>query len=142
MNKTYIRTDTKWINTLDVIKMMEKDESEIVEYDISTLMKQNDFSFITFLIDKEYVSINENDEDNLLYCAICNGSVKWVKFLEKKGGDLMKKINKRTFYELAAKFGKLDVLKYLNRLSDHLFVLARKLSKDLSAQEIKWVPEK
>lgn len=34
------------------------------------------------------------------------------------------------------------VLKYLNRLSDFLFVLARKLSKDLQANEIKWVPKK
>ena len=34
------------------------------------------------------------------------------------------------------------VLMYLNRLSDYLFVLARKLSKDLQAEEIKWIPEK
>ena len=34
------------------------------------------------------------------------------------------------------------VLMYLNRLSDYLFVLARKLSKDLQADEIKWVPKK
>lgn len=34
------------------------------------------------------------------------------------------------------------VLTYLNRLSDYLFVLARKLSQDLGADEIKWVPEK
>ena len=33
-----------------------------------------------------------------------------------------------------------DILKYLNRLSDYLFVLARKLSKDLSIEEIKWIP--
>jgi len=33
-------------------------------------------------------------------------------------------------------------LRYLNRLSDYLFVLARKLSKDLGANEIKWIPEK
>ena len=35
-----------------------------------------------------------------------------------------------------------QVLIYLNRLSDYLFVLARKLSYDLSAEEIKWVPKK
>ena len=34
------------------------------------------------------------------------------------------------------------VLTYLNRLSDYLFVLARKLTKDLSAKEIPWIPEK
>ena len=34
------------------------------------------------------------------------------------------------------------VLQYLNRLSDYLFVLARKLSKDLHANEVKWIPEK
>ncbi len=35
-----------------------------------------------------------------------------------------------------------EVLKYLNRLSDYLFVLARKLSKELQAEEIKWIPKK
>lgn len=34
------------------------------------------------------------------------------------------------------------VLKYLNRLSDYLFVVARKLSNDLKADEVKWIPEK
>lgn len=34
-----------------------------------------------------------------------------------------------------------EVLKYLNRLSDYLFVLARKLSNDLKAQEVKWIPK-
>ena len=33
-------------------------------------------------------------------------------------------------------------LPYLNRLSDYLFVLARKLSKDLQATERKWIPKK
>jgi cob(I)alamin adenosyltransferase len=35
-----------------------------------------------------------------------------------------------------------DIIKYLNRLSDYLFTLARKLSKDLSIEEIKWIPKK
>lgn len=35
-----------------------------------------------------------------------------------------------------------DILMYLNRLSDYLFVLARKLSKDLETEEVKWIPEK
>ncbi|NLP57913.1 cob(I)yrinic acid a,c-diamide adenosyltransferase [Lutibacter sp. B1] len=34
------------------------------------------------------------------------------------------------------------ILVYLNRLSDYLFVLARKLTIDKKAQEIKWIPEK
>lgn len=33
-------------------------------------------------------------------------------------------------------------LVYLNRLSDYLFVLARKLSYELKAKEIKWIPKK
>lgn len=33
-------------------------------------------------------------------------------------------------------------IKYLNRLSDYLFVLARKLSSDLHAEEVKWIPRK
>lgn len=35
-----------------------------------------------------------------------------------------------------------SVLMYLNRLSDYLFVLARKLSFDLQAEEVKWIPKK
>jgi cob(I)alamin adenosyltransferase len=32
------------------------------------------------------------------------------------------------------------IIKYLNRLSDYLFVLSRKLSHDLKAEEIPWKP--
>ena len=35
-----------------------------------------------------------------------------------------------------------NVLKYLNRLSDYLFVLARKLTKEKGIEETKWMPEK
>lgn len=35
-----------------------------------------------------------------------------------------------------------ETLMYINRLSDYLFVLARKLSLDLNAEEIKWIPKK
>ncbi|MDC7995734.1 cob(I)yrinic acid a,c-diamide adenosyltransferase [Altibacter sp. HG106] len=35
-----------------------------------------------------------------------------------------------------------QVLTYLNRLSDYLFVLARKLSKVVGAEETPWIPEK
>ena len=33
-------------------------------------------------------------------------------------------------------------LAYINRLSDYLFVLARKLSADLEIEEVKWIPSK
>lgn len=35
-----------------------------------------------------------------------------------------------------------NILMYLNRLSDYLFVLARKLSFDLQVDEIQWIPKK
>lgn len=35
-----------------------------------------------------------------------------------------------------------SVLTYLNRLSDYLFVLGRKLASDLGANEIPWIPSK
>lgn len=35
-----------------------------------------------------------------------------------------------------------EALMYLNRLSDYLFVLARKLTYDLKAEEIQWIPKK
>jgi len=35
-----------------------------------------------------------------------------------------------------------NVIMFLNRLSDYLFVLARKLSYNLHANEIKWIPKK
>jgi cob(I)alamin adenosyltransferase len=35
-----------------------------------------------------------------------------------------------------------QILIYLNRLSDYLFVLARKLTYDNNAKEIQWIPEK
>ena len=34
------------------------------------------------------------------------------------------------------------IIKYLNRLSDYLFVLARKFANDLSVVEVKWLPKK
>lgn len=34
------------------------------------------------------------------------------------------------------------IMKYLNRLSDYIFVLSRKLTKDLNADEKPWVPRK
>jgi len=34
------------------------------------------------------------------------------------------------------------VISYLNRLSDYLFVLSRKLSQDLHVKEVKWTPKR
>lgn len=34
------------------------------------------------------------------------------------------------------------LIRYLNRLSDYLFVLARKSSQELEAEEVPWVPKK
>ncbi|MCS6935861.1 MAG: cob(I)yrinic acid a,c-diamide adenosyltransferase [Chitinophagales bacterium] len=34
------------------------------------------------------------------------------------------------------------IIRYLNRLSDYLFTLARKMSAELRAEEIKWIPRK
>ena len=34
------------------------------------------------------------------------------------------------------------IIKYLNRLSDYLFVLARFIGKQLNIEEVKWLPRK
>jgi cob(I)alamin adenosyltransferase len=34
------------------------------------------------------------------------------------------------------------VIKYINRLSDYLFTLSRKMAKDLGADEVNWLPRK
>ncbi|MFR3850988.1 MAG: ATP:cob(I)alamin adenosyltransferase, partial [Odoribacter splanchnicus] len=34
------------------------------------------------------------------------------------------------------------VMKYVNRLSDYLFILARKIAHDSGCEEMKWVPRK
>ncbi|HLP52877.1 MAG TPA: cob(I)yrinic acid a,c-diamide adenosyltransferase [Chitinophagales bacterium] len=36
----------------------------------------------------------------------------------------------------------LIAIKYLNRLSDYLFTLSRKMAKDLNAEEVNWIPRK
>ena len=47
----------------------------------------------------------------------------------------------RNVLKLSAEFSVDElVIKYLNRLSDYLFVLSRKLGKDLKAVEILWKP--
>ena len=35
-----------------------------------------------------------------------------------------------------------SVMKYVNRLSDYLFILARKIAYDSGCEEMKWVPRK
>ncbi|MAZ26049.1 MAG: ATP:cob(I)alamin adenosyltransferase [Cytophagaceae bacterium] len=35
-----------------------------------------------------------------------------------------------------------EIIQYLNRLSDYLFVLARMLTKTLQVKEVKWIPRK
>lgn len=35
-----------------------------------------------------------------------------------------------------------EILKYLNRLSDYLFVVSRATAHELDAKEVKWIPEK
>ncbi len=34
------------------------------------------------------------------------------------------------------------IIKYLNRLSDYLFTLSRKMAKDLGTEEVNWLPRK
>jgi len=34
------------------------------------------------------------------------------------------------------------LVKYLNRLSDYLFTLARKIGKDFKVEEIPWLPDR
>ncbi len=44
--------------------------------------------------------------------------------------------------EVSSNANELIAIKYLNRLSDYLFTLSRKMAKDLGAEEVNWLPRK
>jgi len=44
--------------------------------------------------------------------------------------------------EIPSNTTELIAIKYLNRLSDYLFTLSRKMAKDLGAEEVNWLPRK
>ena len=48
----------------------------------------------------------------------------------------------RRILDLAAETEVGSVMKYVNRLSDYLFILARKIAYDSGCEEMKWVPRK
>ena len=45
-------------------------------------------------------------------------------------------------HEASSNANELIAIKYLNRLSDYLFTLSRKMAKDLGAEEVNWLPRK
>ena len=44
--------------------------------------------------------------------------------------------------DVSSNANELIAIKYLNRLSDYLFTLSRKMAKDLGAEEVNWLPRK
>lgn len=134
---------------------------EISPEDISDLIEiQNNLFIIGALLATETTKVESNDSPKWNCCD------KEVSFLEKRmdqildnlppltnfllpGGSnavsychlartVCRRAERRT-YQLASEIGvSADVLKYLNRLSDYLYVLSRKVAQDTGIKEIPW----
>ncbi len=134
---------------------------EISPEDISDLIEiQNNLFIIGALLATETTKVESNDSSKWNCCD------KEVSFLEKRmdqildnlppltnfllpGGSnavsychlartVCRRAERRT-YQLASEIGvSADVLKYLNRLSDYLYVLSRKVAQDTGIKEIPW----
>ncbi|MDR2131431.1 MAG: cob(I)yrinic acid a,c-diamide adenosyltransferase [Odoribacteraceae bacterium] len=72
-----------------------------------------------------------------------------VSFFVLPGGDpvvaachVARTVCRRVERHVVALEGEVDeeVARYMNRLSDYLFVLSRRLARDLNVEEIKWIP--
>ena len=96
-------------------------------------IKEADITFLELEIDKMNEGLPEmthfilpGGHPTVSYChlarTVCRRAERHVTLLEQE----------QTAFPL--------LLSYLNRLSDYLFVLARKLSEQLHIEEIKWIP--
>lgn len=55
--------------------------------------------------------------------------------------NICRRAERKTIFLSEKENIKKNVIKYLNRLSDYLFVLARMIIKDFNAKENKWIPD-
>jgi len=101
------------------IPKVEEEDIEVLETEIDT-MEENLPPMTHFVLPGGHTTVS--------YCHI-------ARCVCRRAERLASALNEISPFDERA-------LKYLNRLSDYLFVLARKLSNDLQANEIKWIPKK
>ena len=85
-------------------------------------------------VTEEDIALLENGIDRM------DAEVPPMKYFVLPGGN---QCAERRILDLAAET-EVDgsVMKYVNRLSDYLFILARKIAYDSGCEEMKWVPRK
>lgn len=101
------------------IQRIKSEDIEKLEHQIDTLDAQLE-PMTHFVLPGGHTTVS--------YCHICRS-------ICRRAERLVNYLSTETSLDPA-------ILMYLNRLSDYLFVLARKLTKDLGIEETKWIPQK
>lgn len=105
---------------------------DVKEEDIAALEKEIDKMNETLLEMRSFVLPGGNTI--VSYChitrCVCRRAERAVVLLASK-----EKV------QVSVPMGEDIIIKYLNRLSDYLFVLSRKFSQDMGAEEIPWKPD-
>ena len=130
-HKAFLFTIQNKLFTIGAIMATPSDSNKlkierIAESDIEALEKEIDKMDST--LEQMTHFILPGGHKSVSYCHVCRSICRRAE---------------RRAYELTTEESLDDVvLKYLNRLSDYLFVLARKLTKELNVEETKWTPNK
>ncbi|MDR1898314.1 MAG: cob(I)yrinic acid a,c-diamide adenosyltransferase [Prevotellaceae bacterium] len=117
---------------MDIASILASDEAtmkklpEITAQDIDTLEREIDKLTASLPVSTYFVIPGENSVESFVHLSrsICRRAER----------DIVSLLQEEYFVpEL--------LLKYINRLSDYLFTLARKLNNDLGYKDIYWIPE-
>ena len=103
-------------------EVLKQSKTEILENDIELIENEIDILEATLPVLKHFILPGGHESVSVCHLArtVCRRAERVVIRLSQ-----IEKINE-------------NIIKYLNRLSDYLFVLSRKMAQELEIEEIKW----